>query len=139
MQIREVIQVQGIRIYQPPIEPDDEMGAEHARILSEAIPFSIIGSTEDVTTADGRVVKGREYLWGVAEGEWGYPCSLRNLLTARICSRKREPLRFPKAAVATNPHSHAGPDLDDGGSTLRELPAGADGDAQVWGAEAAQV
>lgn len=34
----------------------------------DAIPFSIIGSTEDVKTEDGRVVKGREYLWGVAEG-----------------------------------------------------------------------
>jgi cell division control protein 12 len=33
------------------------------------MPFSIIGSTQDVTTPDGRVVKGREYLWGVAEGE----------------------------------------------------------------------
>jgi hypothetical protein len=32
------------------------------------MPFSIIGSTEDVQTPDGRVVKGREYLWGVAEG-----------------------------------------------------------------------
>jgi len=32
------------------------------------MPFSIIGSTEDVKTADGRTVKGREYLWGVAEG-----------------------------------------------------------------------
>lgn len=32
------------------------------------MPFSIIGSTEDVRTPDGRVVKGREYLWGVAEG-----------------------------------------------------------------------
>lgn len=60
--------MQGIRIYQPPIEPDDEVTAEHARILAEAMPFSIIGSTEEVTTADGRKVKGREYLWGVAEG-----------------------------------------------------------------------
>lgn len=32
------------------------------------MPFSVIGSTEDVRTADGRVAKGREYLWGVAEG-----------------------------------------------------------------------
>ena len=47
---------------------DDEASAEHARILAEAIPFSIIGSTEDVQTPDGRIVKGREYLWGVAEG-----------------------------------------------------------------------
>ena len=47
--IRQVIQAQGIRIYQPPIEMDDEVSAEHARVLSEAMPFSIIGSTEDVT------------------------------------------------------------------------------------------
>lgn len=61
--------MQGIRIYQPPIDSDDDASAEHARILTEAMPFSIIGSTEDVKTPDGRVVKGREYLWGVAEGE----------------------------------------------------------------------
>jgi cell division control protein 12 len=68
-QIREVIAAQGIRIYQPPVETDDETSADHARILLDAIPFSIIGSTEDVQTPDGRVVKGREYLWGVAEGK----------------------------------------------------------------------
>ena len=67
--VRAVIQAQGIRVYQPPIEPDDEAAAEHARLLSDSMPFSIIGSTEDVKTADGRVVKGREYLWGVAEGK----------------------------------------------------------------------
>ena len=66
LQIREVIQAQGIRIYTPPI--DDEENAEPARNLVEAMPFSIIGSTEDVRTPDGRVVKGREYIWGVAEG-----------------------------------------------------------------------
>lgn len=60
--------MQGIRIYQPPIDADDEGNGEHARILADAIPFSIIGSTEDVKTSDGRIVKGREYLWGVAEG-----------------------------------------------------------------------
>jgi len=68
LQIRDVIEAQNIRIYQPPVEVDDEASAEHARILAEAMPFSIIGSTEDVQTLDGRVVKGREYLWGVAEG-----------------------------------------------------------------------
>jgi hypothetical protein len=40
------------------------------------MPFSIIGSTQDVATADGRTVKGREYLWGVAEGPSRLaPCS----------------------------------------------------------------
>ncbi|KAI0366461.1 septin [Pilatotrama ljubarskyi] len=82
--IRQVIQAQGIRIYQPPIEADDEVSAEHARILSEAMPFSIIGSTEDVTTPDGRVVKGREYLWGVAEVENENHCDFRKLRSLLI-------------------------------------------------------
>jgi len=33
------------------------------------MPFSMIGSTEEVQTFDGRTVKGRQYLWGVAEGK----------------------------------------------------------------------
>lgn len=83
-QIRQVIQAQGIRIYQPPIDADDEVSAEHARVLSEAMPFSIIGSTEDVTTPDGRVVKGREYLWGVAEVENENHCDFRKLRSLLI-------------------------------------------------------
>ena len=82
--IRQVIQAQGIRIYQPPIEMDDEVSAEHARVLSEAMPFSIIGSTEDVTTPDGRTVKGREYLWGVAEVENENHCDFRKLRSLLI-------------------------------------------------------
>ncbi|CAL1702819.1 unnamed protein product [Somion occarium] len=83
--IREVIQAQGIRIYQPVVEPDDEpAAAEHAGILQEAMPFSIIGSTEDVTTPDGRVVKGREYLWGVAEVENENHCDFRKLRSLLI-------------------------------------------------------
>jgi cell division control protein 12 len=72
--IKDVILAQGIRIYTPPVEEDDAAGAEHAKALAAAIPFSIIGSTTDVTTADGRVVKGREYLWGVAEGTSLFAC-----------------------------------------------------------------
>ena len=33
MQIRAVIEAQGIKIYQPPIEEDDEAAAQHARSL----------------------------------------------------------------------------------------------------------
>jgi cell division control protein 12 len=47
---------------------DDEASIEHACILAKAIHFSIIGSTEDIQTSDGRVVKGCEYLWVVVEG-----------------------------------------------------------------------
>ncbi|KAF7986762.1 hypothetical protein HWV62_20350 [Athelia sp. TMB] len=82
--IREVIAAQGIRIYQPPVETDDETSADHARILLDAIPFSIIGSTEDVQTPDGRVVKGREYLWGVAEVENENHCDFKKLRSLLI-------------------------------------------------------
>jgi cell division control protein 12 len=60
--------MQNIRIDLPPIEVDDEASIEHACILAKAIHFSIIGSTEDIQTSDGRVVKGCEYLWVVVEG-----------------------------------------------------------------------
>jgi len=82
--IREVIGAQGIRIYQPPVDTDDETAAEHARILQDAMPFSIIGSTEDVQTQDGRTVKGREYLWGVAEVENENHCDFRKLRSLLI-------------------------------------------------------
>ncbi|KAJ3577012.1 hypothetical protein NP233_g16 [Leucocoprinus birnbaumii] len=81
--IREVVTAQGIRIYTPPIEADDE-SADLARALIEAMPFSIIGSTEDVKTADGRVVKGREYLWGVAEVENENHCDFKKLRSLLI-------------------------------------------------------
>ncbi|GAA5866680.1 hypothetical protein JCM3774_001955 [Rhodotorula dairenensis] len=77
--IREVIQAQGIRIYTPPVEADDEQAAEHARVLAAAMPFSIIGSTSEIATADGRTVKGREYLWGVAEVENEDHCDFKKL------------------------------------------------------------
>jgi len=82
--IREVIVAQGIRVYQPPIEADDEQSAELARILINTMPFSVIGGTEDVRTADGRVVKGREYLWGVAEVENENHCDFRKLRSLLI-------------------------------------------------------
>ncbi|POV99703.1 hypothetical protein PSHT_13419 [Puccinia striiformis] len=46
--------------------------------------FSIIGSTQDVTTGDGRVVKGREYLWGVAEVENEEHCDFKKLRSLLI-------------------------------------------------------
>ncbi|KAJ3482568.1 hypothetical protein NLI96_g6901 [Meripilus lineatus] len=83
--IREVIKAQGIMIYQPLVEADDDQAAaEHARVLQEAMPFSIIGSTEDVTTADGRTIKGREYLWGIAEVENENHCDFRKLRSLLI-------------------------------------------------------
>ncbi|WVF70496.1 hypothetical protein IAT40_005286 [Kwoniella sp. CBS 6097] len=84
--IREVITAQGIKIYTPPVDVEDETVAEHARVMQAVMPFSIIGSTQDVTTPDGRVVKGREYLWGVAEVENEDHCDFKKLRSLLIRS-----------------------------------------------------
>lgn len=64
-----MIAAQGINAYAPNVEADEGQAAEQARNLQSYMPFSIIGSTEDVTLPDGRRAKGREYSWGVAEGQ----------------------------------------------------------------------
>jgi len=43
-QIRAVIEAQGIKIYTPPVEEDDEALHQHARSLMAAMPFAVIGS-----------------------------------------------------------------------------------------------
>lgn len=78
-QIRAVIEAQGIKIYTPPLEEDDEAGLAHARGLIQAMPFSVIGSERDVGTPDGRTVKGRQYAWGVAEVENEDHCDFKKL------------------------------------------------------------
>lgn len=79
LQIRNVIEAQGIKIYTPPLEEDDEAGLQHARSLIAAMPFSVIGSERDVSTPDGRTVKGRQYAWGVAEVENEDHCDFKKL------------------------------------------------------------
>ncbi|MCJ1286075.1 hypothetical protein MMC26_005417 [Xylographa opegraphella] len=82
--IRAVIEAQGIKIYQPPVEEDDEAAAHHARTLMAAMPFSVIGSEKDVKTGDGRVVKGRQYSWGIAEVENDDHCDFKKLRSILI-------------------------------------------------------
>ncbi|KAF2725131.1 Septin-domain-containing protein [Polychaeton citri CBS 116435] len=82
--IRAVIEAQGIKIYQPPLEEDDEAGLHHARSLIAAMPFSVIGSERDVSTPDGRTVKGRQYAWGVAEVENEDHCDFKKLRSILI-------------------------------------------------------
>lgn len=82
--IRNVIDAQGIKIYQPPVEEDDEAAASHARSLMAAMPFSVIGSEKDVKTPDGRIAKGRQYAWGVAEVENEDHCDFKKLRSILI-------------------------------------------------------
>ncbi|KAI9858863.1 MAG: hypothetical protein M1824_004028 [Vezdaea acicularis] len=82
--IRAVVEAQGIKIYQPPLEEDDEAAAQHARSLMAAMPFAVIGSEKDVKTSDGRIVKGRQYSWGVAEVENEDHCDFKKLRSILI-------------------------------------------------------
>ncbi|OLL21792.1 Septin spn4 [Neolecta irregularis DAH-3] len=79
-----VIEAQGIKIFVPPVEEDDAAAADHARALTAALPFAIIGSDQDVQAPDGRIVKGRQYLWGVAEVENEEHCDFKKLRSLLI-------------------------------------------------------
>ena len=48
------------------------------------MPFAVIGSEKDVKTSDGRVLKGRQYSWGVAEVENEDHCDFKKLRSILI-------------------------------------------------------
>ncbi|KAF9437718.1 hypothetical protein BGZ76_011496 [Entomortierella beljakovae] len=77
--ILDVIAAQNIQCYSFPLESDDEASTKRNMSIMAAMPFSIIGSTDDVLTADGRTVKGRQYSWGVAEVENEDHCDFKKL------------------------------------------------------------
>ncbi|KAI8393259.1 Septin-domain-containing protein [Radiomyces spectabilis] len=82
--IRDVIAAQNIQVYSCPIESDDENTTNRNVNMMAALPFAVIGSTQDVMTSDGRKVKGREYSWGVAEVENDEHCDFRKLRSLLI-------------------------------------------------------
>jgi septin 7 len=45
---------------------DEETIAENNEIMSK-VPFAVVGANAEVTSADGRRVRGRRYPWGVIE------------------------------------------------------------------------
>ncbi|RCI10367.1 hypothetical protein L249_4291 [Ophiocordyceps polyrhachis-furcata BCC 54312] len=62
------IKYHGIQIFEGPrYELDDEETiAENNEIMSK-VPFAVVGATNEIKTADGRMVRGREYPWGTIE------------------------------------------------------------------------
>jgi cell division control protein 12 len=66
------------------VEEDDEHAAAHARSLMAAMPFAVIGSEKDVKNNEGKVVKGRQYAWGVAEVENEDHCDFKKLRSILI-------------------------------------------------------
>jgi cell division control protein 12 len=77
--IRNDLDYHHIKVYQCPIESEDEDVTATNKDITAAMPFSIIGSLQDVKTADGRTVKGRAYSWGVAEVENEEHCDFKKL------------------------------------------------------------
>lgn len=76
--IREIIEIQEIKIYSPPIEIDDQAATEHAKQLIESMPFSIIGS-ENKYEVNNVQVYGRKFPWGIVEVENDQHCDFRKL------------------------------------------------------------
>ncbi|KAI9362091.1 Septin-domain-containing protein [Zopfochytrium polystomum] len=80
--IRDCISTHGINVYSPPVHSEDEEATRRNTSILSAMPFSIIASETDVAV-NGQKVRGRQYLWGVAEVENENHCDfkkLRNLL-----------------------------------------------------------
>lgn len=85
-QITDALKVHGIPTYECPIDEDDAEARTIDMQCNAARPFALISSDKDVQTPDGRSVRGRKYLWGVAEVENEEHCDfkkLRNLLIRR--------------------------------------------------------
>lgn len=79
-----MIAAQNIQVYTCPIESDDELVTSRNQNIMAALPFAVIGSTQDVVTFDGRKVKGREYAWGIAEVENDAHCDFKKLRSLLI-------------------------------------------------------
>ncbi|KAI7872061.1 Septin-domain-containing protein [Spinellus fusiger] len=82
--ILSVIEAQNIQVYSCPVESDDEQTVQRNRDMVDAMPYSVIGSTEMVTTPEGHTVRGRAYTWGVAEVENDSHCDFKKLRNVLI-------------------------------------------------------
>jgi septin 7 len=83
-----------IRIFQAPTyENEDEETIAEAEEIASKVPFAVVGSTEIVTTPDGREVRGRVYPWGVVEVDNEEHCDfvkLRQMLIRTYMEELRE-------------------------------------------------
>ncbi|EER31953.1 cell division control protein 3 [Candida tropicalis MYA-3404] len=61
------ITYQGIKIFKPTDYGYDEEESADTKSIIDSFPFAVVGSTNEVQTADGRIVRGRKYPWGIIE------------------------------------------------------------------------
>ncbi|CDK25832.1 unnamed protein product [Kuraishia capsulata CBS 1993] len=88
------IKNQGINYFVPEQfdNEDDETVSSTEEILSR-IPFAIVGSTKELQTEDGRIVRGRSYPWGIVEVDNEDHCDfikLRQLLIRNFLEDLKE-------------------------------------------------
>ncbi|AMD21881.1 HFR026Cp [Eremothecium sinecaudum] len=83
-----------VHLFQPPqYLLDDEETQKATKQLFSKVPFAVVGSTQEVNTADGRTVRGRSYPWGIIEvdnekhSDFSY---LRDLLIRQYLEELRE-------------------------------------------------
>jgi septin 7 len=68
LQILSDIQHHNIQIFEGPrYELDDEETIAENNEIMNKVPFAIVGANTEVTTPEGRKVRGRRYPWGVIE------------------------------------------------------------------------
>jgi len=76
--IREELAHHEIQTYSCPLESDDEETTTKNKEIQASVPFAIIGSEDFYGTGDKKV-RGRQYLWGVAEVENDQHCDFKKL------------------------------------------------------------
>ncbi|KAI8980863.1 putative septin [Pilobolus umbonatus] len=104
--VRNMIDHHRISVYQCPIESEDEDTTAVNKSIVSAMPYSIIGSTEDVRTPDGRMVKGRAYSWGVAEVENDSHCDYKKLRHLLIRSHLSDLIETTETVHYENYRTH---------------------------------
>ncbi|KTG43523.1 hypothetical protein cypCar_00047553 [Cyprinus carpio] len=72
----------GVQIYQFPI--DDETVAKINTTMNGHLPFAVVGSTEEVSIGN-KMVKARQYPWGVVQVENENHCDFVKLREMLIC------------------------------------------------------
>lgn len=92
--IRKQLDDAGVKLFKPPqYTMDDAETIQASSELYEKIPYAVVGSTEQVTNDNGKVVRGRSYPWGVIEVDNANHCDfvyLRELLISHYLEELRE-------------------------------------------------
>lgn len=83
--IRQILAAQNINVYHPPTTSNNDDGVVN---VAEYMPFSIIASDKEYPVAGNanKKVRGRQYLWGIAEVENDDHCDFNKLRSLLIRS-----------------------------------------------------